>query len=85
MPETDVRRDKKFWVSLELHREIERIMNLDPELVRSRGLDGVNRVLPNVRSTGGRALVETWRSLLINRDWEQVRRTSPRKTRTPSR
>lgn len=37
MPDTNVRRDKKFWVSLELHREIERIMILDPKLVRGRG------------------------------------------------
>lgn len=60
-------------MSLELHREIERIMNLDPELVRSRGLEGVNRVLPNVPSSAGRERVEPWRNLLLNRDWERTR------------
>ncbi len=73
MSDTNVRRDKKFWVSLELHREIERVLNVDPERVRTRGLEGVELVLPNVRSDGGRELVEVWRGLLTNRDWEQTR------------
>lgn len=37
------------------------------------GLDGVDRVLPNVRSNGGRELVEKWRRILTDREMERTR------------
>jgi hypothetical protein len=68
-----VRKDRKFFLSLELHREIDRIMGEDPERVRERGLRGVEKVRPNVRG-GAVELVDEWRRLLTSRDWDGIRR-----------
>jgi hypothetical protein len=68
---TPVRKDRKFYFSLELHREIDRIMRSDPEFVRERGLVGVEKIRPNVRGEGV-DIVDQWRELLTSRDWESL-------------
>lgn len=70
--QTPVRRDRKYFLSLELHREIDRLMRENPELVRERGLSGVGRVRPRIRSNGGRQLVDEWRRLLDSRQWDEL-------------
>lgn len=70
---TTVRKDRKFWVSLELHREINRVMQEQPEFVRERGLLGVEKTLPVLRGPGYHMdLIEKWRNLLERRDWRQL-------------
>ncbi|WP_315636686.1 MULTISPECIES: hypothetical protein [Microbacterium] len=68
----EVRRDRKFLLSLELHREIARLLREDPERVRQLGLEGVSRVRPNARSLGAHQRIDAWRSMLERRDWEAL-------------
>jgi hypothetical protein len=69
----EVRRDRKFVLSLELHREIARHLVADPELVRRRGLEGAAIVRPRARSFPARERVDAWSAMLERRDWDAVR------------
>lgn len=69
----DNSRHRKFYRSLELHREIAREMTFDPERVRTLGLAGAIRMRENVGSIGGRRILDSWESLLESRDWDGLR------------
>lgn len=69
----DVRRDRKFVLSLELHREIARLTRTEPERVRSLGLEGAVQVRANARSVGARARVDAWTAMLQDREWNHLR------------
>lgn len=69
---SEVRRDRKFFLSLELHREIARLLREDPERVRQLGLEGASFVRPNARSIGARQRVDSWTTMLERREWEAL-------------
>lgn len=64
---------RKFYRSLELHREVARAMRSDPERIRTLGLAGVVQLRELVRGTGGHRILDSWESLLTNRDWDELR------------
>lgn len=64
---------RKFILSLELHREVARLLNEDPERVRSLGMAGAAKVRSAARSLSAHTRISRWENLLSARVWDGIR------------
>lgn len=67
------RHDRKFFISLALHKAVLSHFELDPRRVIERGFHGVEVIRPHVRG-GATELVNHWARLFADGDVEGIRR-----------
>lgn len=67
-----MRKDRKFYTSLALHRAVLEHLESEPERVIQRGQDGVRKTRPHTRGAAT-AMVETWERLFRESDLYAIR------------
>lgn len=67
-----VRRDRKFYTSLALHRAVLEHLESEPERVIRRGRDGVRKTRPHTRGEAT-AMLDTWEKLFRESDLHTIR------------